>query len=143
MPIRPATRRQQPDRLAGELAKIDVHADGEEEHAEQQALERLDRRFDGLAILGFRQQQAGNEGAERHGQPRHACGDAGADDHEQDGGHEQLAGAGRRHQAEQRPQQQPADNDNEGERQGRLGHGQHDAVDDRAAHAVAENGRRT
>ena len=61
-------RRQQPERLAGQLAKIDVHADGEEEHAEQQALEGLDGGLDGLAELGLRQQQAGNEGAERHRQ---------------------------------------------------------------------------
>ena len=58
----------EPQRLAQQLAEIDLHADGEKENAEQQALERLDRRLDGLAVFGFGEQQAGDESAERHGQ---------------------------------------------------------------------------
>ena len=56
-------RGKQPERLPRQLAEIDVHADGEEEQAEQQPLERLDGSLDRLAELGFRQQQAGDERA--------------------------------------------------------------------------------
>ena len=55
-------------RLAQQFAHVDIHADGEEENAEQQPLERLDGRLDRLAVFGFGKQQAGDEGAERHGQ---------------------------------------------------------------------------
>ena len=99
----PDHRGEQPERLARQLAKIDVHADGEEEDAEQQALERLDGGLDGLAELGLGQQQSGHERAERHRQAGHAGGNGGADDHEQDGGHEQLGRAGGRDQAKDRP----------------------------------------
>ena len=68
MAIRPTTEASSQTRLARELAEVDAHADGEEEHAEQQALERLDGRLDGLAEFGLGQQQAGDEGAERHRQ---------------------------------------------------------------------------
>ena len=78
-------------RLAQQLAHVDVHADGEEENAEQQALERLDGRFDRLAVFGLGEQQAGDEGAERHRQAGLIGDDAGGDDDEQDGGDEQLA----------------------------------------------------
>ena len=139
-PIRPATHASSQTGSRASSRKSIVHADGEEEHAEQQALERLDGGLDGLAILGLRQQQAGNERSERHGQPGQARGDAGADDHEQDGGDEQLAGARRRHQAKQGTQQQAADDDDESQGQRGLRDGKHDAADDRAAHVVAEYG---
>ena len=71
MAIRPATRGQQPERLAARARASRAHADREEEHAEQQALERLDGGLDRLAELGLGQQQAGDEGAERHGKPGH------------------------------------------------------------------------
>ena len=89
--ISPATPREQPHRIAGQLAKVDVHADGEEEQAEQQALERIDGGLDRLAEFGLGQQQPGDEGAERHRQAGHGGGHAGADDHEQRRGDEQVA----------------------------------------------------
>ena len=54
--------------MGDHLQGIEARADRDEEQAEQQALERVDRGFDGAAEFGFRQQQPGDEGAERHGQ---------------------------------------------------------------------------
>ena len=59
---------QHQQRLAPDEAEVDMHADREEEYAEQQAAEGIDHRLDGAAILGLRQQEAGDEGAERHRQ---------------------------------------------------------------------------
>ena len=66
-PIRPTTQASSQTGSRASSREVDVHADGEEEQAEQQALERLDGGLDGLAELGLGQQQAGDEGAERHG----------------------------------------------------------------------------
>ena len=83
------------------------------------------------------QQQAGDEGAERH---RHAGepGDyGGGDDDEQGRRHEQLARARGGHQAEQRLEQQPPDDHDDAERQGRVGHRQRQPGCDGAAGAVS------
>ncbi len=48
--------------------EIELGADGDEEQAEQQALEGLDRHLDLAPIFGFGEQQAGDEGAQRHRQ---------------------------------------------------------------------------
>ena len=104
----------EPKRIAQQLAHVDIHADGEEENAEQQALERLDGGLDRLAVFGLGEQQAGDESAERHGQARLIGNHAGGDDDEQNDGDEQLGGARVRHQAKQRPQQYAAENDDDG-----------------------------
>ena len=101
-------------RIAQQLAHVDIHADGEEENAEQQPLERLDGGFDRLAVFGLGEQQAGDEGAERHGQAGLIGNDAGGDDDEQNDGDEQLGGTRVRHQPEQRPQQHAAEDDDDG-----------------------------
>ena len=69
MAIRPATEASSQNGSRASSRKSIAHADREEEDAEQQPLEGLDRRLDGLAELGLGQQQAGDEGAERHGKP--------------------------------------------------------------------------
>ena len=57
-----------------------------------------------MAVLGLRQQQAGEEGAERGRQPG-AAGRGGDPEHdEQRHRHDQLAAAGLRREAEERPQ---------------------------------------
>src|SRR5207247_4892987 len=56
----------QPDRIAGKLAEIDVHADREKEQAEQKALEGIDGGLDRLAKFSLGKQQAGDKGAKRH-----------------------------------------------------------------------------
>ena len=81
--IRPTTPAASNSRLAQQFAHVDVHADGEEENAEQQSFERLDGRFDRLAVFGFGEQQAGDEGAERHGQAGLVGDDTRGDDDEQ------------------------------------------------------------
>ena len=60
--------------LAKSVKPTPAHADREKEHAEQEPFERIDGRLDGAMILGLRQQQPGDKGAERHGQSRgRAC----------------------------------------------------------------------
>ncbi len=65
--------------------------------------------------------------------------EAGAEDHEQRRRHEQVAGAARCHQPEQRPQQQPADQDDQPHRQRRVGERQGQAREQRAARARAQD----
>ena len=55
---------QDRQRVVPQVGDVEAHADGEEEHAEQQPLEGFDRRLDGAVILGLGEQQAGDEGAE-------------------------------------------------------------------------------
>src|SRR6202035_3757449 len=73
-------------------------------------------RLDRLAVFGLDEQQAGDEGAERHGQTGLVGNHAGGNDDEQNDGDEQLGGARVRHQPEQRPQQHAAENDDDGNR---------------------------
>ena len=67
--MKPSTSAEHQQRLAREQAEVDRHADRDEEEAHQQALERLDVGLERVAILGAREQHAGEERAERH---RHA-----------------------------------------------------------------------
>ena len=85
-----------------------MHADGEEEDAEQQAAEGVDHRLDGAAILGFRQQETCDEGAERHRQSRDARDHAGSDCDQQGRRHEEFRIVAAGSQPEQRPQDQPS-----------------------------------
>ena len=48
-------------RLAEQHAEIDRHADGDEEHGEQQPLEGRDVGLDLVAIFGIGEQRAGDE----------------------------------------------------------------------------------
>ena len=114
--IRPTTQPASSSGSPTSFAEIDLHADGEEEDAEQQRLERLDGRLDRLAVFGFGEQQAGDESAERHRQAGLIGDHAGADDDEQHGGDEQVARARGRDQTKQRPHQHAAENDDHRER---------------------------
>ena len=91
--------------------KIEAHADGDQEHAEQQAFERVDGDLDLAAEFGLGQQQAGDQRAEFHRQADHRGGKPGREDHQQAGGDEQFRAAGARDAAEQRPQHQAAGDD--------------------------------
>ena len=84
----------QPNRIAGKLAEIDIHADREKEQAKQKTLEGIDGGLDRLAEFRLGEQQAGDKGAKRHREAGHGGGHAGCDDHEQRRGHEQFAHAG-------------------------------------------------
>ena len=86
-PEKPEHDRQ---RVAPQVGDVEAHADGEEEHAEQEALERFDRRLDGAVILGLGQQQSGDESAQRHRQAGGGRDEAAADGDEQRRGDEQL-----------------------------------------------------
>ena len=78
--------RREPDhreRLRDEQAEIGGHADGDEEQAEQQALERLEVRLELVPELAVRQQHAGQKGAQRHRQAGLIGEQRGCDDREQ------------------------------------------------------------
>ena len=49
--------------------EVERHADGDEEQPEQHVAERLDVLLDLVAVLGLRDQHAGEERAERERQP--------------------------------------------------------------------------
>ena len=73
---------------------VDGHADAHEEQRQQEAAERLDIGFELVPVVGFGEQDAGQEGAERH---RHAGGlhDQRGAEHDQEGGRgHDLARAG-------------------------------------------------
>ena len=55
--------------LLDDQAQVERHADGGEEQAEQQALERGDVGLDLVAVVGVGEQHAGDEGAERGREP--------------------------------------------------------------------------
>lgn len=52
----------------GEIGRVHAHADRQEEDADEQRFERVDRDFDGAAIFGLGQQEPGDEGAQPHGE---------------------------------------------------------------------------
>ena len=129
-----ATKRcRHQQRFAPDEAEIDVHADREEEDAQQQAAERVDHRLDGAAVLGLRQQQAGDEGAERHRQAGIGRDHARADRDQQGGGHEEFRIVGAGGQPEQRLQHEAADDGDDADGDHRLGQRHDDAVDHRGA----------
>ena len=86
--------------MGEEKRQIEAHADGEEEHAEQQPLEGIDRRLDGAVILGLRQQKPRNESPERHREAGCRARKPAADGDEQRGGDEQLRAFGGGDEAE-------------------------------------------
>ena len=98
-------------RVGGDVGEIEAHADGDQEHAEQQALERIDGDLDLAAEFGFRQQQPGDQRTEFHRQVHRGGGQAGGEDHQQARGDEQFRAAGARDAAEQRAQHQTAGDD--------------------------------
>jgi hypothetical protein len=66
-----------------EARDVETHSDRNEEHAEQEAFEGIDRGLDRAAILGLREQQPGDKGAERHRKPTGGCDKAGSQHHQE------------------------------------------------------------
>ena len=98
-------------RIGEDVAEVEAHADGNQEHADQQAFERFDGDLDLTAELGLREQQAGDQRAQFHRQAHHGGGQSGGEDDQQAGGHEQLGAVGAGNAAEQRAQQESARHD--------------------------------
>jgi hypothetical protein len=92
-------------------AAIDAHAHGDEEQAQQKALERLEVGLELAPVLALGQQHAGEEGAERHRQP-HGLHQRRRGHHQQQaGGGEDLGRSALRDPAQRWPQQQTAAED--------------------------------
>ena len=101
-----------PPGFGRDLAEVDAHADGDEEQAEQQALERFDLRLEFVAEFGIGQQHAGEESAQAHRQAAELHQPGGTDDDQQRGRGENFGHLRPGHGAEQLPQQQAtADHD--------------------------------
>ena len=99
----------------GDERGIDRGADRDEVEPEQEAPERFDRHFDLAAIFGLRQQKPGDEGAERHRQMARRGGEPVAEHHQQARRHEELGALRFRDEMEERPQRQPAEDDQGGQ----------------------------
>ena len=107
--------------LAQDHREIDAHADGDEEEAEQEALERLDVGLELAPVFAFREQHAGEEGAERHRQAHRVHQRRGGDDEQQRRRREDLGRVALGDPAQHRPQQQSAAEDDDGDHADRLG----------------------
>jgi hypothetical protein len=80
--------------------QVEHHADGDEEQAEQHVAKGLDLVLDLVAILGFRDQHAGEERAQGQRQAGQRGDEGHRQDHHQHVEHEQLGGLAPRHHAE-------------------------------------------
>jgi hypothetical protein len=78
------------------VRKIEARADRDKEKSEQQTFKGLDRDFDLAAVLGFGEQNAGDEGAKSHRQTARRGENAGANHHKQAGRHEKFGRSRRR-----------------------------------------------
>ena len=86
-----AQRGEDPDDLVGDERQVEAHADGHEEEAEQQALERLEVHFGLVLELGLADEETREEGAEGKREAG-AVGDrGGADDGQQRQRHQEVA----------------------------------------------------
>ena len=109
------------ERLRQDQGEVDRRADGEEEEAEQQPLERLDVALQFVAVLAVGEHHAGQEGAQRRAQPHLVHQQRNADHQQQRSRHESSRSRVRGDGAEDRPQQEaPAQDDGRHRRQ----HGQ-------------------
>ncbi len=97
--------------------RIDLGPDGDEVEPEQQALERLDRHFDFAAVLSLRQQEPGDEGAERHREAARRGGQTVAQHHQEAGGHEEFGALRLGHETKERPERNAPEDDQRRERQ--------------------------
>ena len=87
--ISPATIARIVSGSAGSRRQVERHADGDEEQAEQQPLERLDVRLQFMPVLAVGEQHAGEEGAQGRRQPETL--------HQQRGAHHGEQGKRREH----------------------------------------------
>jgi hypothetical protein len=119
---------------------VDEHADADEEQAQQQVAEGPDRRLDLVPELGLAEHHAGQEGPEGHRQAQRLRRRTGRQRDEEHRQREQLGRAPRRHAVEQRPQQPPADEEDEHEGQCRLGQRPGQCAADRGRPRHGEHG---
>jgi hypothetical protein len=106
-----------------EASDVKAHPDRHEKDPEQQAFEGVDGGLDGAPVLGLRQKQACDEGAQRHRETAHLRQQSRRDDDEEAGRHEKLGRAGCRDEVEKGPHQEAADRDDHHKRNGGLGKG--------------------
>ena len=92
----------------------------EEEDAEEEAAEGIDRRLDRAAKLRFREQEPGDEGAERHREPHGRGQEAAADGDEERCGNEELRVLARGDETKERLQSNRADDHDQRDRERRL-----------------------
>ena len=130
MASRPSQHEQDLEPVARQQVGLEQHADRHEEQAQQQPAERLDLRRHLMAVGGVRQQHAGQQGAERHGQAGGVGDRAGRQHDQQRQGGEDLLAAGRGDGVHQRPQDDAPDAEDEH----RHGHRLEDAEADRLGH---------
>ena len=116
----PGDAAEHQQRLPGDLPDVDAHADREEEDAQQEGLEGLDDGLDDLAVLGLRQQEPGDECAERHRDAGDRRKHPRADDDEQRDRQQQFGGVGRGHEPIERAQHRPSEHDDQRQRRGGL-----------------------
>ncbi len=112
--------RDQP-RLCGDAVEIDAHAHRDEEQPQQQALERLDLRFQFVPELRIGQQHPGQERAQAGAEARFLHEPGSAQHHQQGGGGEHFRAAGARDDAEHLAQHRSPAQDHHGQRA--EGHG--------------------
>ena len=93
-------------------AKVNAHADSDEEKAQQQSLKRLNVGFQFAPVFAFRQQHAGQESAKCHRQADQLHQRSNADDEQQRRGGEDFRRSAVGNPAQNRAQQQPAAKNN-------------------------------
>ena len=101
-------QREDDPELAPQRVEVEQHADRDEEQAEQDVAERPDDAFDLVAVFGFGQHHAREEGAERHRQAGHLRSPRRRQRDQQHREREQLAQPAVGDDVEQRPQQPAA-----------------------------------
>ncbi|MGF6272965.1 hypothetical protein ABIB38_001321 [Massilia sp. UYP11] len=104
-------------------AQVDGHAHRHEEQAHKQAPERFHHPFDFVPEFGFGQQQAGDQGAQRHRHPGRGRQGGETEGREQDERHEGVRLVGAREDAKQRMHDLAARQPDHGQPQRRLGDG--------------------
>ena len=108
-------------RIRKERHHVDAHADGHEEQAEEQPLERLDIDLELVAVFALAEEQPGEEGAERRGEPGRGGQHGGADRQEERNGDDEVAVSGAGRDPEQRTGQVPSGEEDAGDRGNRDG----------------------
>ena len=103
-------------RLAQQQREVDARTDRDEEHREQQALERLEIHLELVAVFALGQHDAGEEGAERRREADLLHEQRDADHHDQRQADEDLAHAGAGDEAEQRAHEEAAGQHHRGDR---------------------------
>ncbi len=106
-------KHRQPRGIVPERHRIEQHAGRDKEQPQQHVAEGLDVLLDLVTVFGFRDQHAGDEGAQRRGQAGNLRQRGEAERHQQHVEHEQLARLAARHQAEPGMHQALADEEHQ------------------------------